>query len=111
MAFQIIRNDITKVNADVIVNTANPEVAIGDGVDSAIYMAAGKDRLLAEREKIGYLTPGEVAIAPAFLLVLKLKKCFARTCCSCGVQYTEYAGAYKSEDESRSKCFCEEVNK
>ncbi len=71
MAFQIIRNDITKVNADVIVNTANPEVAIGDGVDSAIYMAAGKDRLLAEREKIGYLTPGEVAITPAFGLTAK----------------------------------------
>ena len=49
MPFQIIRNDITKVKADVIVNTANPEVAIGGGVDSAIYKAAGEEELLAER--------------------------------------------------------------
>lgn len=66
MPFQIIRNDITKVKADAIVNTANPEVAIGDGVDSAIYKAAGEDKLFAERQKIGRLNPGEVAITPAF---------------------------------------------
>ena len=71
MPFQIIRNDITKVKADAIVNTANPEVAIGDGVDSAIYKAAGKEKLLAERQKIGRLEPGEVAITPAFNLDAK----------------------------------------
>lgn len=51
MAFTIIRNDITKVKADAIVNTANPEVAIGAGVDSAIYEAAGKSKLLSARKK------------------------------------------------------------
>ncbi|MCR5100732.1 MAG: macro domain-containing protein [Butyrivibrio sp.] len=66
MPFQIIRNDITKVKADAIVNTANPDVAIGSGVDSAIYKAAGETELLAERQKIGYLEPGEVGITPAF---------------------------------------------
>ncbi len=71
MPFQIIRNDITKVKADAIVNTANPEVTIGDGVDSAIYKAAGMMELLAEREKIGYLPPGEVGITPAFGLDAK----------------------------------------
>ena len=71
MPFQIIRNDITKVKADVIVNTANPNVTIGGGVDSAIYLAAGKDKLLAERKKIGVLTPGNVAITPAFDLDAK----------------------------------------
>lgn len=66
MPFQIIRNDITKVKADAIVNTANPDVTIGGGVDSAIYKAAGEKQLLAERQKIGYLEPGEVGITPAF---------------------------------------------
>ena len=66
MPFQIIRNDITKVKADAIVNTANPDVAIGGGVDSAIYTAAGKEQLLNERRKIGALDPGDVAITPAF---------------------------------------------
>ncbi len=71
MPFQIIRNDITKVKADAIVNTANPDVAIGAGVDSAIYKAAGEEKLLAERAKIGCLEPGEVAITPAFGLGAK----------------------------------------
>ena len=44
MPFQIIRNDITKVKADAIVNTANPDVAVGRGTDCAIYHAAGRDR-------------------------------------------------------------------
>ena len=71
MPFQIIRNDITKVKADAIVNTANPNVAVGSGVDSAIYKAAGKEKLLAERKKIGLLLPGEVGITPAFDLDAK----------------------------------------
>lgn len=71
MPFQIIRNDITKVKADAIVNTANPNVAVGDGVDSAIYKAAGKEKLLEARKKIGLLVPGEVAITDAFDLDAK----------------------------------------
>lgn len=51
MPFQIIRNDITKVKADIIVNTANPQPMIGSGTDSAIYNAAGAEELLAERKK------------------------------------------------------------
>ena len=71
MPFQIIRNDITKVKADAIVNTANPNVAVGEGVDSAIYKAAGKKKLLEARKKIGLLMPGEVAITDAFDLDAK----------------------------------------
>ena len=66
MSFEIIRNDITKVQADAIVNTANPLVEVGAGVDSAVYAAAGRDRLMAERKKIGPMQPGEVAVTPAF---------------------------------------------
>lgn len=71
MPFQIIRNDIAKVRADVIVNTANPKPQIGSGTDSAIYAAAGSDVLLAERRKIGEIEPGQAAVTPAFALSAK----------------------------------------
>lgn len=68
MPFQIIRNDITKVSADVIVNSANPKPQIGSGTDSAIYTAAGAGLLLTERRKIGDIAPGNAAVTPAFAL-------------------------------------------
>lgn len=71
MSFQIVRNDITKVKADVIVNTANPYPVIGSGTDSAVYHAAGEQQLLAERKKIGNIAPGQVAVTPAFNLSAK----------------------------------------
>ena len=71
MPFQIIRNDITKVTADVIVNTANPHPVIGNGTDSAIYQAAGEAELLAERKKIGDIAPGQAVETPAFHLNAK----------------------------------------
>ena len=42
MPFKIVRNDITKVKADVIVNTANPNPICASGTDLAIYEAAGE---------------------------------------------------------------------
>ena len=71
MPLEIIRNDITKVKADAIVNTANPEVAVGAGTDYAIYQAAGWDELLAERAKIGPMLRGQAAATPAFALDAK----------------------------------------
>ena len=68
MPFQIIRNDITKVNADAIVNTANPKPRIGRGTDSAIYAAAGEEQLIAAREKIGDIAPGQAVHTSAFAL-------------------------------------------
>ena len=71
MPFSIIRNDITKVRADAIVNSANPDPEVGTGADSAVYEAAGKDLMLAERKKIGAMKPGEAAVTPAFHLPAK----------------------------------------
>ena len=71
MPFQIIRNDITKVKADAIVNTANPHPKIGSGTDSAIYKAAGEELLLAERMKIGDIPVGQAAVTSAFHLDAK----------------------------------------
>ena len=71
MPFQIIRNDITKVKADAIVNTANPQPRIGRGTDSAIYAAAGEDALLDARKAIGEIAPGQAACTDAFRLDAK----------------------------------------
>ena len=71
MAFQIVRNDITKITADAIVNTANPEPTFMAGTDAAVYMAAGAEKLLEERRKIGPIEEGEVAVTPAFGLNAK----------------------------------------
>ena len=55
MAFKIVRNDITKMNTEAIVNTANDHPTVGTGCDSAVYKAAGYNGLLAYRtEKIGF---------------------------------------------------------
>ncbi|MDD6666483.1 MAG: macro domain-containing protein [Lachnospiraceae bacterium] len=71
MPFQIIRNDITRVTADAIVNTANPKPVIGSGTDRAIYKAAGEELLLKERQKIGNIAPGQAAYTSAFHLNAK----------------------------------------
>ena len=71
MPFQIIRNDITKVKADAIVNTANPKPRIGRGTDSAIYAAAGEEQLLDARKKIGDIAPGQAVSTDAFALNAK----------------------------------------
>lgn len=68
MAFKIIRNDITKVKADAIVNTANPLPVIGQGTDRAVYYAAGKDKLLDARKKIGTIERGKSAWTHSFNL-------------------------------------------
>lgn len=60
MPFKIVRNDITKVKADAIVNTANPNPICASGTDLAIYEAAGKEKLLAERAGIGKIARGDI---------------------------------------------------
>ena len=42
MPFLMIRNDITKVTADAIVNPANRNLLQGSGTSRAIYQAAGE---------------------------------------------------------------------
>lgn len=72
MAFKIVRNDITKMNTEAIVNTANEYPVVGSGCDSAVYDAAGHDELLAyRREKIGIVPEGEAFITPGFRLQAK----------------------------------------
>lgn len=70
MPFQIIRNDITKVSADAIVNTANSRPVVGGGTDYAIHSVAGPE-LLEARRQIGEIRTGEAAATPAFRLPAK----------------------------------------
>ena len=70
MPFEIVRNDITHMAADAIVNTANPRPVIGTGTDSAIHAAAGP-ALLDARWKIGRIAVGHCAVTPAFGLNAK----------------------------------------
>lgn len=72
MPFKIVRNDITKMNTEAIVNTANDQVTVGTGCDHAVYEAAGREELLAYREKyIGVVPEGDAFITPGFNLKSK----------------------------------------
>lgn len=70
MPFEIIRDDITHVRADAIVNTANPDPVIGVGTDSAIHRAAGP-KLLAARRRIGPIAVGTSVKTRAYDLSAK----------------------------------------
>ena len=65
MPFEIIRNDITNMSVDAIVNTANPKPVIGRGTDTAIHQKAGP-KLLKARQEIGEIKCGQSAVTPAF---------------------------------------------
>ncbi len=70
MPFEIVRNDITKMTVDAIVNSANPRPVVGLGTDSMIHAAAGP-KLLAARQKIGPIGVGCAAITRAYDLNAK----------------------------------------
>ena len=50
MPLKIVRNDITRMEVDAIVNTANEAPRYSSGVDTAVYHAAGEKELFAERK-------------------------------------------------------------
>ena len=70
MPLQLIRQDITKMECDAIVNTSNEFLLPGGGVDTAIHEAAGIELDEACR-KIGYCETGKAVITEGYNLHCK----------------------------------------
>ena len=71
MPFTIVRQDITKMNVDAVVNAANTELLMGGGVCGAIFKAAGAKELQDACDKKSPIHTGEAVITPAFKLPAK----------------------------------------
>ena len=71
MSFVIVRQDITKMEVDAIVNAANTDLLMGGGVCGAIFKAAGAAELQAACDKLAPIQTGEAVITPGFRLPAK----------------------------------------
>lgn len=68
MPLSLIRQDITRLSVDAIVNAANEGLRAGGGVCGAIFASAGHDELQRACDKIGHVDTGDAVATPGFAL-------------------------------------------
>lgn len=71
MPFEIVREDITNMQVDAVVNAANTALQQGGGVCGAIFRAAGERELQRACNAIGHIGTGQAVITPGFGLKAK----------------------------------------
>ena len=71
MPLTIVRQDITKMNVDAIVNAANTDLRMGGGVCGAIFRAAGERELQAACDAVAPIKTGAAVITSGFALPAK----------------------------------------
>lgn len=68
MPLEIVKNDITVMRVDAIVNAANEQLMQGGGVCGAIFAAAGAEKLTQACDEIGFCNTGAAVLTPGFAL-------------------------------------------
>jgi O-acetyl-ADP-ribose deacetylase len=96
MPFTIVRQDITKMKVDAIVNAANTRLVMGRGVCGAIFKAAGVTELQAACDQLVPIQTGDAVITPGFKLPARF------------VVHTAgpiYRGGMHGEEEQLRSCY------
>ena len=71
MPLTLLKQDITRMDTDAIVNAANTDLLMGGGVCGAIFQAAGPEKLQTACRSLAPISTGDAVITPGFALKAK----------------------------------------
>lgn len=71
MPFTIVRQDITQMETEAIVNAANTQLLAGGGVCGAIFQGAGYEKLTEACKKLAPIKTGEAVMTKGFNLLAR----------------------------------------